>query len=89
MLRITPIRDDQATVTLKLEGRIADAWVTLLEQECGGLLHDGKQVLLDCAQVSFIDSEGVALLRRWSNGHLRVIHCPAFIVDLLEGGGLS
>ncbi len=86
MLRITLIQNDDATVTLKLEGRIHDAWVGLLERECGRLRRGRKRILLDCGHVSFVDAEGLALLRRLSNGHLRVIHCPAFIADLLEGG---
>ena len=86
MLRITPIHDQDSVVTLKLEGRIHDAWVGLLELECGRLLDIRKHILLDCAQVSFVDPEGVELLRRLSNGHLRLIHCPAFITDLLGEG---
>ena len=86
MLRITPIHDSDTVITLKLEGRLHDAWVGLLELECGRLLEIRKNVLLDCARVSFVDSEGVELLRRLSNGHLRLIHCPPFITDLLAGG---
>lgn len=86
MLRITPIHTDAATVTLKLEGRVHDAWVDLLARECERLRRHGKRILLDCAEVSFIDAEGVALLRRLSHSHLRVTHCPAFIGALLEGG---
>ena len=86
MLRITQIPNDATTVTLKLEGRLLDAWVGLLELECGRLRRRRKRILLDCAQVSFVDADGVAFLRRLSNGHLEVTNCPAFIADLLNGG---
>ena len=86
MLRITPIADDGRTVRLKLEGRIHEAWVQLLEQECTRLVGSRRQVLLDFSDVSFIDPPGVQAIRRIPNGHVRIINCPAFIADLLQQG---
>jgi len=34
MLRITTIREDAKTITMKLEGKLASHWVPLLESEC-------------------------------------------------------
>lgn len=88
MLRITPIADDGRTVRVKLEGRIHQDWVSVLEQECDRLARTRRQVLLDFSDVHYIDPPGIQAVRRIPNGHVRIVNCPPFIADLLEQGDL-
>ena len=87
MLRITPVREDRGTVTLKLEGKIHSTWATLLEQECLRLAHQQTRVLLDFSGVSYVDPAGIQVVRDLPNGHIHVINCPRFIAELLDRGG--
>lgn len=89
MLRITPVRKDRGTVTLKLEGKIHADWAALLEQECLRLVHQKKRVLLDFSEVSYVDPDGIEVVTNLPNGHIQIINCPRFIAELLDRGGQS
>src|SRR5690242_12505990 len=65
MLRIT-IHDSAAGTRFQLEGKLAGAWVTELEQ-CwitASSALQGRRMAVDLTQVSFIDGEGKSLLER-------------------------
>ena len=63
MLRITTIAEHTPIVTLKVEGRIVSDWIPTLEHESLGLLERGKAVDLDFSGVTFVDAQGVTMLR--------------------------
>ena len=75
MLRITLIPESGAT-RLKLEGKLAGAWVAELENAWAGLR--GSRVVVDLHAVTFIAPEGRQLLEKicregadfWTDGVL-------------------
>lgn len=71
---------------LKLEGRIAEDWVALLEQECLRSLRGKKTVVLDLSAVTFIERRGVEMLKRIATKRLRIANSPPLIEDLLLDG---
>ncbi|MCI0484069.1 MAG: STAS domain-containing protein [candidate division NC10 bacterium] len=83
MLRIDKIGEDDATVTLKLEGRIVDRWVAILEHECSRILRGPTGLALDLAGVTFIDRGGLALLKRLRSHRVRLVNCSLFVQELL------
>jgi hypothetical protein len=85
VLRITEISESADAITLKVEGRIASEWVTVLEQECLKWLRAKPEVLLDFSEVTFIEHNGVAMLKRIASPNLRLINCPELINELLNG----
>ena len=85
MLRITEIFESADSVTLKVDGRIASEWITLLEQECLKWLQAKREVLLDFSEVKFIEHSGVAMLKRIASPNLRLVNCSALIAELLNG----
>ena len=85
MLRITEISESADSATLKIEGRIVSEWVTVLEQECLKWLRAKPAVLLDFSEVTFIEHNGVAMLKRIASLSLRLINCSALIAELLNG----
>lgn len=87
MLRITRVADSPSQVTLKLEGRIVAEWVALLECECLAGLHERGRVILDVAEVTFIDRHGLEMLRRIISSQLRIINASALIEALLRHTG--
>ena len=50
-------------VTLRLEGRVAGPWTSVLDRECRGLLARGVNVMLDFQGVSSVDEQGFTTLR--------------------------
>ena len=85
MLRITLI-SAASSETLRLEGRVAGDSVEELRRQCAARLG-GKglgQVVLDLADVSFIDREGVELFRELCRWNVVVTRYSPFVGELLK-----
>lgn len=89
MLKITKVTESQAQVVLKLEGKIAVQWAILLESECRAFLRHGYTLVLDCAEVNFVDAQGVEVLRHLPLHKVTLIDAPGFVTELLQTGGRS
>src|SRR5262249_39144336 len=64
MLRITIIESAAPSKTLKLEGRIAGTLVEEMRRLCNELLSSNHApLILDLSDVSFIDTDGIELMR--------------------------
>jgi len=85
VIRITEISESADSVTLKVEGRIVFEWVTTLQQHCLKWLQGKREVLLDFSGVTYIDLNGVAMLKRMISPKLRLINSSALITELLNG----
>jgi anti-anti-sigma regulatory factor len=84
MLRITEVSEDDKTVTLRLEGKIVNEWIQVLERAC--LYHSDKKnktVLLDFSDVTFISEEGVKMLESIKDKRIKIINCSPFIRSIL------
>jgi len=84
MLRIIEISEDDKTVTLRLEGKIVNEWILVLERAC--LYHKDKKnktLLLDFSDVTFISDEGVKMLENIKDGRVKVTNCSPFIRSIL------
>lgn len=84
MLRFAKVMDGPQEVTLKLEGKIVEVWVSLVEKECRHLRGQKKNVLLDCSEVSYVDNNGVEMLRRVMTEGVATLSCSAFVDSLLK-----
>ena len=87
MLRITKIEENGSPVTLRLEGKISEQWVALLEGECRALLRHKKTVHLDFSGVDYMDERGVEMVQSLPREHVKVLNTPSFIQGLLDPGG--
>jgi anti-anti-sigma regulatory factor len=83
MLRLTRSTPSTSQVVLKAEGQIVAEWVGLLETECRELLATDRQVVLDLAEVSYLDRRAVRMLRELTRGSLGLINCPPLVEELL------
>lgn len=84
MLRLTRTSRLPHEVVLKVEGQIVAEWVGLLEQECLELLGAGRRVLLDLADVSYLDRRAVRLLQDLAARSVGIINCPPLVDELLR-----
>lgn len=83
MLRITRVEGSPGTATLKVEGRIAADWVRVLREEMRRSLEEKQAVVLDFADVRFVDRQGVEMLRQMRAAEVRIVNCPPLIGELL------
>jgi ABC-type transporter Mla MlaB component len=63
MMRISVVQSSDQTVTLRVEGEVKGRWVGELSRACEEALSRDVRLSLDLAGVSFIDVDGISLLR--------------------------
>jgi anti-anti-sigma regulatory factor len=56
-----------------------------LRQSCEQLLAKGRRLLLDLTEVSFVDTDGVALCRCLRDRNVTILCCSPFVAELLKG----
>ena len=69
-----------------MEGRVVGEWTVFLEQECQAAAREFGAVDLDLAGVSFVDTMGVAVLKRLGRAQFTISNCAPLIRELLDGG---
>lgn len=90
MLRILPGTSTDSTVVLQLEGQVSGRWVEALRHSCAEVLEATdkqpiRRLVLDLAEVSFIDAAGLALFRSLIAQHVVLSNCSLFAAELLKG----
>jgi len=84
MLRISIVESSKQLVTLRLEGHITGPWVEALRKICECELRDDKRLILDLADVSFVDRNGVALLTTLTKPQVAWINPQPLVAELLK-----
>ena len=84
MLKISQVGKANHSVTLKLEGRVVGPWVGELQQVCEALLTEGRALKLDLAEVTFADTDGVAVLSSFKSRGVGFINCSPFLEEQLR-----
>ena len=87
-LRITRRKGSRSRATLTLEGRVVAEWAALLERECSELVRSRRPVVLDLADVTFVDRAGVQTLERLSRAGVEIRCRPGAVACVLEGEGV-
>ena len=84
MLRITPIEGRNHRVVLRLEGRVSGPWVSELNEVCEKALSNATPLVLSLAEVSFLDTAGVALVTSLQTRGVEVVDCSMFVKEQLK-----
>ena len=84
MLKISQAAKANHSVTLKLEGRVVGPWVGELRQICETLLTKGQPLRLDLTEVTFADTDGVAVLSSFKSRGVRFRNCSPFVEEQLK-----
>ena len=84
MLKITRVASLNHEVTLQLDGRVAGPWVELLRQSAESVLAEGARLTLDLQNISFLDCEGVGLIRGLIDRGVRQVNAPLFVAEQLR-----
>ena len=84
MLRISQSESEDHIVALRLEGQLIGPWIEELGNACERLLNYGKQLTLDLRDLSFVDCDGIALLRTLAERRVSFTNCSRFVAELLK-----
>lgn len=83
MLRISPVERGPRSVTLRLEGKIVDAWIAELGEACRRSLDRDEAVTLELSGVTFLDSAGAEHLALLHRQGVRLEGGSHFLLELL------
>jgi outer membrane protein len=85
MLRVTTnVEEGQGKVTLKLEGKLAGPWVEEFERCWSSTFEKWKQVVVELAGVTFIDSKGKRLLAKIHSQGAKLIGTGLMTRSIIE-----
>jgi hypothetical protein len=84
MLKITRAVLSKQEITLRLDGRVAGQWVELLKDSAESALVEGLNLTIDLKNISFIDCEGIVLLKSLMNRGVDPINAPLFVVEQIR-----
>jgi anti-anti-sigma factor len=83
MLKISRTETNEPATVLKLEGQVRGQWVEELRRACDQELSRGA-LMLDLADVSFIDAAGLALFRDLASRDVAFHNCSLFAAEQLK-----
>jgi len=84
MLKITSVGLSEKEITLQLDGRVSGQWIELLRETAESVLNQGVRLNVDLKNISFIDCEGIALLRNLIERGVRHINPPLFVAEQIK-----
>ncbi len=84
MLKIVLSQTSRNNPTLQLEGQVVGPWVEELRRSCETVLSTGAKLILDLSEVSFLDRDGVDLVRSLTNRNVALLNCSRFVVEQLR-----
>jgi RNA polymerase sigma-70 factor (ECF subfamily) len=83
-LKITDLSETPELVTLQIEGRLTADVVAELQATCAAPLRSGTPVVLQLADVSFVDAASVDELRDLERRGCVLVGCSDFVAALLD-----
>jgi hypothetical protein len=84
MLKIVTVARENGPFVLRLEGRVIGPWVEELRRSCERTLATGTGLSLDLSHVSFLDRDGVELLRTLRTRDVALVNCSPFVAEQLK-----
>ena len=84
MLKITSTVLSPHEIALRLDGRVAGQWVALLRDSAESALAEGVKLTIDLQNISYIDCEGIAVLRGLIDRGVDPINAPLFVVEQIK-----
>ena len=84
MLKISTIKGMGDKVTIRIDGQISGEWIKLLQKTCKSHLEKGLQLNVDLRNVSFVDREGIAMLRKLSEYKVEFLNASPFIAEQMR-----
>ena len=84
MLKITVAVLSKGEITLQLDGRVTGQWVELLRQSAKAVLDQGAILNIDLKNISYVDCEGIALMKDLIRLGARHVNPPLFVAEQIK-----
>ena len=84
MLKITKVALSNHETTLQLDGSVTGRWIGLLRETAESVLEEGMRLTLDLENISFIDCEGLVLIKRLIHRGVRQVNAPLFVSEQIR-----
>jgi anti-anti-sigma regulatory factor len=84
MLKITIAVFGKQGVTLLLDGRLAGRWVELLRDTAASTLDEGLGLIVDLRNVSYIDCDGISLIKNLNERGVSYVNAPLFVAEQIR-----
>lgn len=84
MLRITRFDQEDSETSLKLEGKLVGPWVEELRRVYQAEGSRPGSLRLDLSAVTFVDEEGLGLLREVLQYGAQLTSCSGLVAELLH-----
>lgn len=84
MLKITRAVLSKEEITLQLDGRVTGQWVELLRDSAESVLDEGLTLNVDLTNISFIDCEGIAVIKNLIARGAHDLNPPLFVAEQLK-----
>ena len=89
MLKISIAEANSEMATLHLEGKLSGKWVECLANACESELKHSARVGIDMRHVSFVDRNGIALLRKMAECDIEILNPLPFIAEQIRNAASS
>jgi hypothetical protein len=81
MLKVSVANAAGEEISFRLDGQITGLWVELLRGLCEATLQKGARIILEMKNVSFVDRDGIALLRSLAGRRVEILNALPFIAE--------
>ena len=71
-------------ITLQLDGRVSGQWAVLLQDSAESVLNEGLTLNVDLKNISFIDCEGIAVIKTLIQRGARHVNPPLFVAEQIR-----
>jgi anti-anti-sigma regulatory factor len=84
MLKISTIESTEEMVKIRIDGQISGEGVKLLQKTCKAHLEKSLKLSIDLQNVSFVDRDGIAGLRKLKQYKVEFLNAPPFIAEQIR-----
>ena len=84
MLKLSTIESTEGLLKIRIDGQISGEGVKLLQNTCKAQLEKGLKLNIDLQNVSFVDSDGIAVLRILQRHKVEFVNAPLFIIEQIR-----
>ena len=84
MLKITPTRENEKSLRVRLCGQLTKEYLPELERTLAGEKTESQAIALDLANVTFVDREAMVFLCSAKARNIAIENCPSYVIRWIQ-----
>ena len=88
MLKISPTRDNEKSLKVKLCGQLTKEYLPEVERLLADETSTDQKVSIDLENVTFVDREAMMFLCSAKSRNIAVENCPSYVIRWIKQEGL-